>query len=50
MHLIVCCDQYLKYEHLWDFKKHLIEIHGYSDEAANQRILDFIEELQWKVA
>lgn len=50
MHLIICCDQYLKYDSLWDYKKHLTEKHGYSEDAANDRILDFIEELKWKVA
>jgi len=50
MYLVICCDQYLKFSDLWDFKKHLVSKHGYSEEAANQRILDFIEEQKWKVA
>lgn len=54
MYLIICCNEYLKFEKLWDFRKHLLENHGYSREAADIRILKLIEqdreEGQWKVA
>ena len=54
MYLIICCNQYLKFTDLWDFKKHLQDRHGYSSEASDKRVLEMIEECKeiqpWKVA
>lgn len=54
MYLVICCDQYLKFNDLFDFKKHLEARHGYSAEAANNRILEMLKEckevIPWMVA
>lgn len=50
MELVICCHQYMKFEDLWEFKKHLTEKHGYSDPEADRRILKMIEQKQWRAA
>lgn len=54
MYLVICCKEYMKFKDLWDFKKHLTQLHQHTEQEADRRVLELIEESkearQWQVA